>query len=115
VTGIALIGDLWNDPRRLVAISESNGTTARYVDVNPASTQILGYSRDEFMAMRPGDLVEHPHDVAPLLAELAENRSIRLTVKLRHKDGHLVTAPIRVHRARVATRDLNITISEPIV
>jgi hypothetical protein len=64
-TSIELIGDLWDDPRRLVAISESDGVTASYVEVNPASTRILGYTREEIHAMRPGDLVDDPAAVGP--------------------------------------------------
>jgi PAS domain S-box-containing protein len=100
-TRIELIGELWNDPTRLVA--------------NPATTRVLGYSREAMLGMRPGDLVVEPLDVAPLLAELAAGRSVGgLRVKLRHKDGHVVAVRLRIHRTRVATRELNITISEPL-
>jgi hypothetical protein len=51
------ISDLWNDPTRLIGITETDGTTSRYVDVRLSCEQILGYTRDEILAMRPGDLV----------------------------------------------------------
>jgi hypothetical protein len=42
-TSISLIGELWNDPRHLVGITETDGATSRYVDVDPAATSILGH------------------------------------------------------------------------
>jgi PAS domain S-box-containing protein len=113
-TSIRLIGETWNDPRRLVAISDIGGTTSAYVDVNPASTRILGYTRDEFLEMRPGDLLDDPQKVAGMLAELAEGHPVRATVDLRHRDGHRVRVTIWVYRTRVGDRELTITISHPI-
>ena len=64
--------------------------------------------------MRPGDLLENPNAAGPMLGKLVDGQRIRATVKLRHRDSHPVTADIWVYRTRVATRDLNITISHPI-
>jgi PAS domain S-box-containing protein len=112
-TRVELIGDPWLGPRRLVAIYETNGSNAAYVDVNPAATQILGYTREELPALRPGDLLHDRSEADPVLAELDEGRSVRVTVRLRHKSGYLVGTTIRVYRVFIGTRELNVN-GEPI-
>jgi PAS domain S-box-containing protein len=113
-TSFSLIGDLWNDPQRLIGITETDGTTSRYVDISPSCERILGYGREEILEMSPGALVANREEVAEILADLAERRSLRFMVQLRHKDGYLVTATIRAHVHVVANRQLVITISEPV-
>jgi PAS domain S-box-containing protein len=113
-TGFSLIGDLWSDPERLIGITETDGTTSRYVDVSPSVERILGYTREEILRMSPGELVASREEVAQILGDLADRTSLRFTVQLRHKNGFLVTATIRAHVHVVANRQLVITISEPI-
>jgi PAS domain S-box-containing protein len=118
-TSVLLIGELWHDERRLIGITETDGVTSRYIDISPGATSLLGYTRDEILAMRPGDLVANPDDVTPMVAELTERQTpkdepVRMKVALRHKEGHLVDATINAHRAFIATREVVITISEPV-
>jgi hypothetical protein len=69
--------------------------------------------------MRPGDLVVNQEEVVTIVAPLAErptakDEPVRFTVGLRHKEGHIVTAAISAHRALIATREVVISISDPI-
>jgi PAS domain S-box-containing protein len=113
-TSFSLIGELWSDPDRLIGITETDGTTSRYVDISPSVERILGYTREEILRMSPGELVVDREEVAEILDELAQQTSLRFVVQLRHKAGYLVTATIRAHVHVVANRQLVITISEPV-
>jgi PAS domain-containing protein len=113
-TSVSGIRDLWNDPTRLIGITETDGTTSRYVDVSPSCEQILGYTRAEILAMRPGDLVDNPGDARHALDGLAGGIPIRTTIGLRHRAGYVVTTVITARLVQIATRRLVISISEPI-
>lgn len=61
----------------------------RYVDVNTAGTQILGYSRDEILARRLGDFIcpEEAVRIAQELGRLADRAVVISEWHLRRKDG----------------------------
>jgi PAS domain S-box-containing protein len=64
--------------------------TGDYVDVNPAACELVGYSRDELLAMSIDDLNDsdkHPEEFQTFRA-LKESGESRTQVSLRHKDGH---------------------------
>jgi hypothetical protein len=42
----------------LVGIAETDGTRHWYFDIAPSCERILGYTRDELLAMSPADIVE---------------------------------------------------------
>lgn len=61
----------------------------RFVDVNPAASRMLGYSREEHLALSVGDIVR-PQDIARLrrlMSELAEGRQVTDVWDIRHADG----------------------------
>ncbi|HEY2602986.1 MAG TPA: PAS domain S-box protein [Thermoleophilaceae bacterium] len=78
------IFDLSSD---LITVADFEGHFTR---VNPAVEQILGYTRDEFLARPYLDLV-HPDDRETTAAEAAEiargNQALSFENRLRHKDG----------------------------
>ena len=113
-TSISVIGDLWNDPTRLVAIAETDGTISRYVEVSPSFTRILGYSREEVLAMRPGELVIKQELASSMVEQLARGEAVRHVIGLRHRDGYVVTTTVTAYLRQIATRKLVIGISEPI-
>lgn len=61
----------------------------RYVDVNAAGEQMLGYSRDEILARRLGDFIcpEEAVRVAQELGRLADRAVVISEWRLRRKDG----------------------------
>ena len=113
-TSISAIGDLWHDPDRLVGIAETDGTRHWYLDIAPSCVRILGYTRDELMAMSPADVVESTEEIDALPTLLARPTSLRFTARLRHKNGHLVTVSVRAQTRVVGNRQLVLLISEPI-
>jgi PAS domain S-box-containing protein len=113
-TSISAIADVWNDPDRLVGIAETDGTRHWYLDIAPSCERILGYTRDELLAMSPEDIVESTDEVEALPARLSRPTSLHFTARLRHKKGHLVTVSARAQTRIVGNRQLVLLISEPI-
>jgi PAS domain S-box-containing protein len=69
---------------------------ARFLDVNPAACAMLGYSREEMLAMAVPDVeaVEKPVDTQRHIAAIIEGRKDRFESRHRHKDGHLIDVEI---------------------
>jgi PAS domain S-box-containing protein len=61
----------------------------RYIDVNQAGCDMLGYSRDELLALSIADVVasSEAERVAPEMARLAGGRRVRSEWRFRRKDG----------------------------
>ncbi|WP_298368233.1 PAS domain S-box protein [Azospirillum sp.] len=80
-------------------ISDESG---RYVDVNPAGCQTLGYSRDEILAMRVLDLIARDHPMGPSSVEgfrTVKRRGLfRGEMALRHKNGATLRAEVNAVR-----------------
>lgn len=74
--------------RAPVGIFEVN-KNGEYVDVNPFGCEMIGYSRDELLAMSIADLSpegDNPEEI-PSFAEVRETGEIRTEGALLHKDG----------------------------
>ena len=63
-----------------------------YVDVNESACDMVGYSRDELLAMSVADLAPDHDDPEELssFTEIRETGQIRTEGQIRHKDGHAV-------------------------
>ena len=112
---ISEIGDLWSEPDRLVGIVETDGVRHWYLDIAPSCERILGYTRDELLAMSPADVVESTPEVDPLPGRLATPPAwLSFNARLRHKNGHVVTVTARARACVVGNRQLVLLISDPI-
>lgn len=81
---------IFNSTHDAVLVIDKN---SNYVDVNPAATEMLGYSRSEFLALKPADILLESLDVRnEVIQRFREEGSARVTCKLRHKDGGVVYA-----------------------
>jgi PAS domain S-box-containing protein len=114
-TSISEVRDVWSEPDRLVGIAETDGTRHWYLDIAPSCERILGYTRDELLAMSPADIVESTPEVDTLPEQLARPPAwLRFTARLRHKDGYVVTVTARARARVVGNRQLVLLISEPV-
>jgi PAS domain-containing protein len=112
---ISEIGSVWNDPDRLVGIAETDGSRHWYLDIAPSCERILGYTRDELMAMSPSDIVESTPEIDALPEQLARPPAwLRFTARLRHKEGYVVTVTARGRARVVGNRQLVLLISDPV-
>ncbi|HYI15151.1 MAG TPA: ATP-binding protein, partial [Thermomicrobiales bacterium] len=80
------------------------GPDGRYLDVSPATEKLLGYSREEMLQKRAGELL-HRRDLWLEHAQPIFERdgTWRGEAELRHKDGHLV--PIESRMSRIELPD----------
>jgi len=80
------------------------GPDGHYIDISPATERLLGYTREEMLAKKAGDLL-HRRDLWLANARPIFERegSWRGEAELRHKDGHLV--PIESRMARIELPD----------
>ena len=71
---------------------------ARFLDVNPAACAMLGYSREEMLAMGVADVeaVERPEDTQRHIEAIMDGREERFDSRHRHKDGHLIDVEVSV-------------------
>ena len=77
---------MWNLSPDLMAVVGADG---RYLTVNPAWTQVLGYDQAELVGLS-GDTLAHPDDVAATEAAILTAKDMILPqfeMRIRHKDG----------------------------
>ena len=67
----------------------------RYVAVNEHGAQILGYSRDELLNRRIGDLAESPAEALAAYQAVGEGREPEAEARVRRKDGSVVALRFR--------------------
>ena len=78
---------LWRVSEDFIGVADFSD---HWTNVNPAATAILGWSRDEFLAM-PISKLWHPDDLATTLSNRGQliegGRTVRFQNRYRHKDG----------------------------
>lgn len=97
------MADLWPD-----AVVVFDQLDRRYLYANDAAERLVGYRRDEILALRPGDLA-HPDDAReiPELLEQAQRMGwVRRPWRVRRKDGNLVQTEMTLTPQRVEGRML---------
>lgn len=85
----------------------------RFVDVNPAATALLGYSREELLALPVGRLTSRANGVEWARAQVAQtfrDRQWQGEGELRHKDGRLIPIEGRAHVIDLADGPVAITV-----
>jgi len=81
--------DLFENSRDMVYISSKDG---RFIDVNKAGEELLGYSRDELLKMNGADLYANREDRERFMREIAEKGFVKdYEVKYKRKDGKVIT------------------------
>jgi PAS domain S-box-containing protein len=96
-----LAGDLWQNATVGVAVYDADGC---YLDVNPAFCELTGYTRDEMLAKRAGDLMPNPSTrklVPYLLSRTHRRGGLTATSGMRRKDGTLTRTSFRLFRSRL--------------
>ncbi len=80
------------------------GPDGHYLDISPATEKLLGYSREEMLQKRAGDLLHQRELWLENAQPIFEREGTwRGEVELRHKDGHLV--PIESRMSRIELPD----------
>ena len=104
----AIIGALWQSAETPVAVIEADRS---YADVNDAFCELNGYTREEMLRMRAGDLTavaEAP--VASLFEKVSRHWSVTTRIRLRRKDGSCVNVTVRAYRCSGAVGHLVVAV-----
>lgn len=91
-------------------ISESiilvESATKQIIEANPASSKILGYPTAELLQMNIYELVDKSDKFALVIKSIiAENNSFEGEYYLRHKDGNLIPAQIKISIAKFESQE----------
>jgi PAS domain S-box-containing protein len=89
---IALLGEAIDFLPLAVFVFDEEG---RFVAVNAHASELLGYSRNELLQLRIGDLAESPTSALDAYAEVAEQRASQATTRARRKDGSIIRLEFR--------------------
>jgi len=88
-----------------VFVSEAAG---RMIDVNPAACELLGYSKEELLAMRPWDFVTTAfrQEILSLMQNLRHGMPVAIDVVSRNKHGVEKAMDLRLTRSGLGERSL---------
>jgi PAS domain S-box-containing protein len=101
---IRVLAEVWDDPQTAACVF---GLDGRYLDVNDRWCQFFGYTRDEMLAMRAGDLtVDVGRSGQEMFQEILEQGQLTAQGVARRKDGSQVRLRFRASRRRVGGTDL---------
>jgi PAS domain S-box-containing protein len=84
----------------------------RYLAVNQAACRLLGYTREELLALRLTDVATYP-GASEEYDELMSRRGKVGTAVLRRKDGTAIAACYRAHETKLAGMTVYVTILWP--
>jgi PAS domain S-box-containing protein len=84
----------------------------RYLAVNQAACRLLGYTREELLALRATDVATHAGTTDEYDAMMARRGASGTTV-LRRKDGTELAAAYRAHETKLAGMTVYVTILWP--
>jgi PAS domain S-box-containing protein len=101
----AIMEDLFASVAEAIFIVEPDG---RILDVNPAACELLGYSKEEFLAMRPWDFVTSAsrEEILDLARNMRPGIPVTVQRTYRSKAGELKIMDLRLTRCTLASRDL---------
>jgi PAS domain S-box-containing protein len=105
-----LIGEAVDNGPMAIFVADENG---RYVAVNTAACELLGYTRAELLELTAHDLAPG-EAVADQLGELERKGSLSGTSVLRHKDGSAITTERHAARTTVAGMEFFVSFARPV-
>jgi len=80
----------------------------RFLDVNDAYCQLIGYSRDELLTMKISDMeaVERPEETAQRIKRIMETGGARFETRHRRKDGRMIDLEVSVNYTKIGSKRL---------
>jgi PAS domain S-box-containing protein len=80
----------------------------RFLDVNDAYCQLIGYSRDELLTMKISDMeaVERPEETAQRIQRIMETGGTRFETRHRCKDGRMIDLEVSVNYTKIGGKQL---------
>jgi len=94
--------DIFNNSTDAIHINEirDDGMPGRFTDINEVTCRMLGYTREEILAMGPQDIAIPYHDppVEKILEDQRTKGEARFETGYRSKDGRVIPVEIVTHR-----------------
>lgn len=105
------IFDSANDAIHIHELRE-DGLPGHFIEVNAVACRMLGYSREEFLAMTPLDLVQggHSRPLDVIVREILEKGHAIFETEHRKKDGGTVPVEIHAHRVMIRNREVILSV-----
>jgi len=108
----ALLGEAVMGGGSAAFVSDDVG---RYLAVNDAAVELLGYTREEFAALNARDVSERTEEeIAEVMAMLRRSHSIQNIAKLRRKDGVIGTIEYVGVESTVGGLPVYVSVTAPI-
>jgi PAS domain S-box-containing protein len=99
-----MLADVWNDGQTAACVFALDG---RYVEVNERWCNLFGYSREEMLTMRAGDLtVNAGRSGREMFAHILEEGELVSDGTARRRDGSLLPLTFRATRRQIAAETL---------
>jgi PAS domain S-box-containing protein len=106
--------EIFNSINDAIFITHTNGNMSpgQILEVNDIACYMLGYTREELLAMKPFDYVagEHNPPLSVVLEQLQINRRATFETTHRRKNGTTFPVEINVHVERLGGADLNFSV-----
>ena len=105
-----LLGEAVDNATVGLVVSDHEG---HHLAVNRYFAQLLGYTREEFLALAPSDVTtKRPRELAEALSAVAANGGALHAADVKHRDGRLVAVQCRTFASRMAGMDLFVSVVE---
>jgi PAS domain S-box-containing protein len=104
-----LLGEAIDRAPDLVFVADES---RRYLAVNQAACTLLGYTREELLAMRATDIATYP-EAADEYADVVAHGYKTGTTLLRTKSGETISAVYRAHETKLAGMTVYVAIMWP--
>jgi PAS domain S-box-containing protein len=107
-----LLGEALEHASVGVVVFDAEGT---YLAVNRYGAELLGYTRNEFLSLRPDQLSVRPREeIAGAMAELERRGRNGRTTTILRKDGSKVGVRYRSFATHMAGMDVFVSFIEPV-
>ncbi|MGF7117176.1 PAS domain S-box protein [Methanobacterium oryzae] len=109
---------IFNNANDMITLSEikENGAIGKFIEVNEVGTELLGYSKEEFLDMGPNDIV-HPDtsaSVSEIASEMLKKGYARHESILIAKDRSKIPFEVSTHFFKLREEDMILAISRDI-
>ena len=104
-----------NDAIFLHKLSD-DGSPGKFIEVNDVASEMLGYSKEELVAMKPGDIEpeESAERIPELMEKLKEKENITFEINQKTKDGELIPVEISSHAFKLNDEKYSLSIARDI-
>ena len=110
--------EIFNNANDMITVSEvkENGIPGRFMEVNDVASEMLGYTKEEFLNMTPFDIVHPDMDASlpKIELEMSKNGYARHESILIAKNRSIIPVEVATHSFKLQGKDVILAISRDI-